>query len=122
MQVKFEKSLTGAQAALAVLVAVCLMSQANADGLQPSRDSDGRDARCATANSGSAPAGCARISGYIPAGSEFSTGRKIGGRKAAFAPASAPVVTSVGPYLPGPVDSALQGLFFLQVSHDDGAR
>ncbi|MBV8103801.1 MAG: hypothetical protein JO223_04100 [Hyphomicrobiales bacterium] len=120
MQRKFERSTTGVLASLTIALTASFTLAASADGL-PRPPGDGlRPAQCDEAlrasASGEEAAGCARISGYVAAGSEFSAGEKIGGRPAPF---EAPFAILMGVPL-----GALRtvGSFFLQVGHEDGAR
>jgi hypothetical protein len=120
MQRKFERSMTRMLASLTIVLTTSFTLAASADGL-PRPPGDGlRPARCdeavrASASGGEA-VGCARISGYVAAGSEFTAGEKIGGKPGPFEP----------PFdiLTGVPLRALRtvGSFFLQVSHDNGAR
>jgi hypothetical protein len=121
MQRKFRRSLTTAFAPAAILLTSSLAFAAGADGLSTPPVANLRPAQCDDAVRDSVGAqdvaGCARISGYVAAGSEFAAGEKIGGRLAPFAPQSAPIVTSVG--APDPSFAPrTEGSFFLQVSHD----
>jgi hypothetical protein len=123
MQRKFRRSLTGAFAPAAILLTSSFAFAAGADGLSPPPSANLRPAQCDDAVGDSARAqdgaGCARISGYVAAGSEFAAGERIGGRPAPFEPRSAPIVTSVGA-----PDASLanaprtEDSFFLPVSHD----
>jgi hypothetical protein len=123
MQRKFRRSLTGAFAPAAMLLTSSFAFAAGADGLSPPPAANLRPAQCDDAVRDSAGAqdvaGCARISGYIAAGSEFAAGERTGGRRAPFAPPSAPIVTSVGGPDPSFANAPrTEGSFFLQVSHD----
>ena len=119
MQRKFGRPVTGALASLAILIPGCLI--AAADGLKTSPNAD-KPPQCGTADQGlranKDPVGCARIRGYVAAGSDFIAAEKIGGRPAPFEPPATPIVTSVGSLEPAPATGAP----YLEVSHDDGVR
>ena len=107
MRVRFGRWKSGALAPLAALFANFVIAEAGADGLAPSRDVGGRAPPC------SADQNCVRISGYIPAGSDFAGGGKIGGN---FGPLTSPTVRA------GAADAASRGMVFLPVSQDDSSR
>jgi hypothetical protein len=118
MQLEFETSFTVALALLGLLWAGSL---ASAETLQPTSGGGQRGASCETAEKGAA--GCARIRGYIAAGSEFTSGEKVAAAPSPFAPLFAPIVTSVGSAESAAVSLPPRiGAFFLQVSHGDGLR
>ncbi len=120
MRRRFERSMAGAVAPLAALLTASLVNPAGAGGLAPSPDPDAgaRPTQC----DGAAGQGCAHISGYIAAGSDFAAGKRIGGRPALFAPPAPPLVTAIGAAGHAAADAINRGLFLLQASHDDGAR
>src|SRR5271165_2381009 len=101
MQQGFGRSMSAALAPLAILLTVSLVHPASADSLSPPQVSGLRPAQCDEAAPSLGVAadaiGCARIQGYVAAGSEFAAGERIGGRHAPFEPPSQPVVTSIGP-------------------------
>jgi hypothetical protein len=111
--------------ALARLIAVGAALQMNgaiADGLQPSRDHVRRGADCRSTDKGDAAAGCVRIRGYIPAGSDFAVEKSIGRPPSPLDPLLGPVVTSIGAIVT-PIGSALsQGPLFLPARRDDDVR
>jgi len=120
MQRKIDRSMTGVLASLTIVLTASFTFAARADSLPPPPGDGLRPAQCDKAVRASASAqdaaGCARISGYIAAGSEFAAGEKIGGRPAPFEPPFA-ILTGV------PLGALRTvGSFFLQVSHDNGAR
>ena len=120
MQRKFERSMTGVLAPLTIALTASFTLAASADGLPPPPGDGLRATQCDKAvrasASGEEAAGCARISGYVAAGSEFAAGEKIGGRPAPFEPPFA-ILTGV------PLGALRTvGSFFLQVSHDNGQR
>jgi hypothetical protein len=120
MQRKIDRSMTGALASLTIVLTASFTLAASADGLPRPPGAGLRPAQCDEAARASAlaqdAAGCARISGYVAAGSEFVAGEKIGGKPALFDPPFA-ILTGV------PLGALRTvGSFFLQVSHDDGAR
>jgi hypothetical protein len=118
MQREFEIPLKAALALLALLLAGSL---ASAGALQPTPGDGERAASCGTAEKGTA--GCARIRGYIAAGSEFASGEKVAAAPSPFEPLFAPIVTSVGSAESAAVSLPPKiGAFLLQVSHDDGLR
>ena len=120
MRGRFGRSILGAAPPLAALLAACLIGQASAGGLSPSPDEDSgaRQAQCR----GGAAEGCARIRGYIAAGSDVSAAETVGGRPAPFGPPSPPFMSSVDAAGRAAADAINRGLFFLQASHDDGLR
>jgi hypothetical protein len=123
MQRKVRRSLTGAFAPAAILLTSSFAFAAGADGLSPPPAANLRPAQCDDAVRDSVGAqdvaGCARISGYVAAGSEFAAGERIGGRPVPFAPPSAPIVTSVGAAESSFANAPrTEDSFFLQVSHD----
>ena len=70
---------------------------------------------------GQSDEGCTRIRGHIPAASERAGVETIGSRSASFGPPPAPFMSGLGAAGQAAAD-AVNRLFFLQVSHDDGAR
>lgn len=124
MQPKFGRSVTGAFASLAVLLMGGLPALAGSDSLT---DAEQLSPQCANVDQDPATTndliGCARIRGYIAAGSDFTAGEKIGGRSALFKPPAPPIVTGAGSAEPMPLDTPpTRDPRFLQVSHDDGVR
>ena len=118
MQLEFQNSSTAALALVGLLFAGSL---ASAGALQPAPGDGQRGASCGTADKGTA--GCARIRGYIAAGSEFTSGEKVAAAPSPFEPLFAPIVTSVGSAESAAVSLPPRiGAFLLQVSHDDGLR
>ena len=112
--------MSAALALLAILLTVSLIRPAGADSLPPPQVSDLRASQCdeAAPSSGAAAdaIGCARIEGYVAAGSEFAAGERIGGRHAPFDPPGQPAVTGVPP---GPAVAPTKvNPFLLEVSHD----
>ena len=127
MQREFGRSLTGAFAPLAILLTASMIRTASADGLPPSTATELRPAQCDETASSRAThdaVGCARIIGYVAAGSDFAAGKKIGARLAPFAPLSGPIVTSVGTASESalPNSPPKQRLFFLRVGENDATR
>jgi hypothetical protein len=121
MQRKIDRSMTGVLASLTIALTASFTVAANADSLPPRPGVGLRPAQCDTAvrtsASGEDVAGCARISGYVAAGSEFAAGEKIGGKPAPFESPFAPILTGI------PLGALRTvGSFFLQVSHDNGLR
>ncbi|MBV9289892.1 MAG: hypothetical protein JO288_19120 [Hyphomicrobiales bacterium] len=112
----------GSRAALLAAVWACA---ASADGLQPSRDFSRHDARCRNADrdaSADEPAGCARIRGYIPAGSDPGGAARVERPPSPFEPLIRPVVTGIG-VVAAPIGSALgQVPFFLPARENDQIR
>ena len=111
---------------LAAFAAALSMSQAAADGLQASGDARRHDAACRSAGKDAAAtgeaAGCVRIRGHIPAGSDFAAKGSVGQPPSPLKPLLAPVVTGIGAIVT-PIGSVLsQGPFFLTVRHDDDVR
>src|SRR5271165_5774329 len=106
MRVRSRRWKSGALAPLAALFAAFAIAEAGADGLAPSRDAGGRAPPC------TADQNCVRISGYIPAGSDFTDGGKIGG---------SPPLTSLT-VRAGSADAASRGMVLLPVSQGDSAR
>jgi hypothetical protein len=118
MQRDFQNSST---VSLALLGLVWAGSLASAETLQPTSGGVQRGASCETAEKGTA--GCARIRGYIAAGSEFTSGEKVAAAPSPLGSLFAPIVTSVGSAESAAVSLPPRiGAFFLQVSHDDGLR
>jgi hypothetical protein len=115
MRGHFEQSVWGATAPLAVLLTICLTAAAQAGGL-PASTENATASGCAESDQG-----CTRIRGHIPAASERSGVETIGSRPASFGPPSAPFVSGLGAAGQAAAE-AVNRLFFLQVSHDDGAR
>src|SRR5271165_4316458 len=119
MQQGCGRSMSAALAPLAMLLTVSLFHPASADSLSPPQVSGLRASQCDEAPSPGAAAdaiGCARIQGYVAAGSEFAAGERIGGRHTPFDPPSQPVVTGIGP---GPAVAPTKvNPFLLEVSHD----
>ena len=111
----FEQSAWGATAPLALLLTICLTAAAQAGGL-PLSTEDATVSQC-----GQSDEGCTRIRGHVPAASERSGVETIGSRSVSFGPSPAPFVSGLGAAGQAAAD-ALNRLFFLQVSHDDGAR
>ncbi len=114
------RSMSGAVAPLAILLTMSLIHPASAGSLSAPQASGLRPAQCdeAAPSLGAAAdaIGCARIQGYVAAGSEFAAGERIGGRHAPFEPPSQPVVTTIGP---GPAVAPTKvNPFLLEVSHD----
>jgi hypothetical protein len=127
MQREFGRSLTGAFAPLAILLTASMIRTASADGLPPSTATELRPAQCNETASSRAThdaVGCARIIGYVAAGSDFATVENIGRRLKPFSPLSGPIVTSAGaasePSLPN--SPPKQRSFFLRVGQDDATR
>ena len=127
MQREFGRSLTGVFAPLAILLTASMIRTASADGLPPSTATELRPAQRDETASWRAThdaVGCARIIGYVAAGSDFATAEKIGGRLQPFSPLSAPVVTNAGnasePTLA--YSPPKQRSFFLRVGQDDATR
>jgi hypothetical protein len=123
MQRKFGRTLTDAFARVAILLTPFLAFQASAAELPPPPEANLRPAQCEDSVRASAGpqdvAGCARISGYVAAGSEFAAGERIGGRPVPFVAPSAPIVTSVGASEPSFANAPrTEGSFFLQASHE----
>jgi hypothetical protein len=123
MQRKFRRWLTGAFAPVAIVLTSPIAFAASADGLSSPPAANLRPAQCDDAVRDSVGAqdvaGCARISGYVAAGSEFAAGERIGGRHVPFAPPSPPIVTSVGAAESSFANAPrTEDSFFLQVSHD----
>ena len=121
MQRKIDRSTAGALASLTIVLTVSFTLAASADGLPPPPWAGLRPAQCDEAARASASAqdaaGCARISGYVAAGSEFAAGEKIGVKPAPFESPFAPILTGI------PLGALRTvGSFFLQVSHDNGLR
>jgi hypothetical protein len=120
MQRKFERSMTRVLASLTIVLTASFTLAARADGLPtPPRaglHADQCNEAVRASASGEEAVGCARISGHVAAGSEFAAGEKIGGRPGPFEPPFA--------ILTGAPLGALRTVssFFLQVSHDNGAR
>ncbi len=115
--------MSAALAPLAILLTVSLFHPASADSLPPPEVSGLRASQCdeAAPSSGAAAdaIGCARIQGYVAAGSEFAAGERIGGRHSPFDPPGQPVVTGIAP---GPAVAPTKvNPLLLEVSHD-GAR
>ncbi len=110
---------------LAAFVVALSMSEAGADGLQPSREAGRHDAACRSAGKYDAagePAGCVRIRGHIPAGSDFAAQGTVGQPPSPLKPLLGPVVTGIGAIVT-PIGSVLtQSPFFLPVRHDDDVR
>jgi hypothetical protein len=124
MQQEFGRPVRVALAFLAVLIPGCIAAMARADGLTPSPDAGRRPAQCGGADQDPSanqdPVGCARIRGYIAAGSDFKPGQKVGGLASPFDAPAPPIVKSVGVSEPLPIDApASGGSFLLQVSHDE---
>jgi hypothetical protein len=111
----FEQSAGGATAPLAIFLTICLTTAAQAGGL-PFSAEDATVPQC-----GQSEEGCTRIRGHVPAASERSGVETIGSRSASFGPPPPPFVSGLGAAGQAAAD-ALNRLFFLQVSHDDGAR
>ena len=106
MRVRSGRWKSGALAPLAALFAAFAIAEAGADGLVPSRDAGGRAPPC------TADQNCVRISGYIPAGSDFTDRGKMG----SFAPLASPTVRAAAG------DAASRGMVFLPMSQGDSAR
>ncbi len=100
MQPKFGRSMAGGVGPLALLLTVSLIGRAGADSLSLPQGTALRAAQCDEAESGLGATrdggGCARISGYVAAGSEFVAGKKIGGRLSLFEPPLSAILSSVG--------------------------
>lgn len=123
MQRKSGRLVRSALASLTILIPGCLI--AAADGVKTSPNADPPPPQCGAADQGlranKDPVGCARIRGYVAAGSDFIAGEKIGGRPEPFEHPAVPIVSSVGSLEPAP-GGAPPRAPFLKVSHDDGVR
>lgn len=113
-----------ALAPMTVALAAFGIGTASADGLQPSRDVSRHDLRCRNvdrdAGLAGEPAGCVRIRGYVPAGSDQAAGASR--PPSPFEPLIRPVVTGIG-VVAAPIGSALgQVPFFLPVRENDQLR
>jgi hypothetical protein len=99
---------------------------ASADGLQPSRDISRHDARCHNvdrdAGLAGEPAGCVRIRGYVPAGSDRASDARLVGPPSPLEPLIRPVVSGIG-VVAAPIGSALgQVPFFFPGGRNEQLR
>jgi hypothetical protein len=115
MRGHFEQSAWGGTAPLALFLTIFLTVAAHAGGLPRATGDATTVSQC-----GQSDEGCTRIRGHIPAASERA-GIETIGRAASFGPPPAPFMSGLGAAGQAAAD-AVNRLFFLQVSHDDGAR
>ena len=110
------RSAWGATASRTLFLTIFLTAAAHAGGLPRSTGDTTAVSQC-----GQSDEGCTRIRGHIPAASERAGVETIGSRSASFGPPPAPFMSGLGAAGQAAAD-AVNRLFFLQVSHDDGAR
>jgi hypothetical protein len=116
MRQGLERSRTGAAAPLAILLALLIAKAATAGDASMPQDPDRGDygRRC-----GPPGEACARITGYIKAGSDFASGETYGLRLGRVV--QAPLFTGAAAIGQG-ADAANLGMGFLPVSGEDSAR
>ena len=115
MRQKFEWSSMGAIAPRAAFLAALIVNAAQAGDVVPGRDSDNSPRAPACGSPGET---CARISGYVKAGSDA-----YGPVDRQPAPlARTPLLAGVGALGQATADALNRGLFLLEVSHDERVR